>query len=129
MAAKLWLDCRHSGEGFSEWFISLKSEPSFWVTCEKDLVIHRFQQQDTYNYTSLICTCCEKGYSLNMVACVFAADVITQNIVCRQGPSTILCYDCAKDVHTLFQHLVTQMFSVLYTRWREKENEGNFGPF
>lgn len=42
-----------------------------------------------------------------MVACLFAADVITQNIVCRQGP--ILCCDCAKDEHTLFQHLVTQM--------------------
>lgn len=33
--------------------------------------------------TRLICTRCEKGYGLNMVGCLFATDVITQNSVCR----------------------------------------------
>lgn len=47
----------------------------------------------------------------------------------------ILWCDCAKDAPTLFQHLVTRMFSVLYTRLREKnkKNKGKLwsflGPF
>lgn len=87
------------------------------------------QQQDTYNYKGLICTCCDKGYSLNMMTCLFAADVITQNIVCRQGPSTHpLLWVCLGRTH-IFQCLVTQMACVLYTRQREEASEGNFSPF
>lgn len=63
-----------------------------------------------------------------MAACLFATDVITKILSAGKDQAAILSCDCAKDVHKLFQHLVTQMFSVLYTRWREKENEGNFGP-
>lgn len=38
--------------------------------------------------TRLICTRCEKGYGLNMVGCLFATDVITQNSVCKHRPGT-----------------------------------------
>lgn len=75
------------------------------ATCVKELVIHTFQQRETHTYTSLICTCCEKGRGLNAVASLFTTDVIAQNIVCGQGPSSSplmwLCQGCTHVIPAL----------------------------